>query len=101
MEPQDSVARMTEKELLLEFEKMLENMNLTEEKKEPLRRHPISKKKDLLTMHFISNARVISISMLSFTPMVFFSLDWTLPETSSSSWVRSPVWRRRPTAWSP
>lgn len=58
---------MTDKEVLMEFEKMLDNMNLTEEKKEPLRRHPISKKKDMLTMHFISNARVNSISMLNFT----------------------------------
>ena len=58
---------MTDKEVLTEFEKMLDNMNLTEEKKEPLRRHSISKKKDMLTMHFISNARVNSISMLNFT----------------------------------
>ena len=40
-----------------EFEKMLENMNLTEEKKEPLRMLPINKKRDMLTMNSKSVAR--------------------------------------------
>ena len=57
--PQASlVERMTDKDIVLEFEKMLENMNLTEEKKEPLRRNPISKKKEMLIMHLKNNARV-------------------------------------------
>merc|ERR1719445_565236 len=40
-----------------EFERMLENMNLTEEKKEPLRMLPISKKRDMLTMNSKTVAR--------------------------------------------
>ena len=61
---QGSVARMTDKEICVEFEKMLDNMNLSDEKKEPLRRHPISKKKELLDMHFKSTARVNSVVRL-------------------------------------
>ena len=44
-------------DILEEFEKMLENMNLTEEKKEPLRMLPINKKRDMLTMNSKSMAR--------------------------------------------
>ena len=70
--PQTSaVERMTEKDVVREFEKMLENMNLTEEKKEPLRRNLISKKKEMLIMHLKNNARVndIMLSILcTFTP---------------------------------
>ena len=67
-EPQARVVeRMTDKDILLEFEKMLENMNLTEEKKEPLRRNPISKKKEMLIMHLKNNARVNDIM-----PTLFF-----------------------------
>ena len=44
-------SKMGEKEILKEFEKMLENMNLTEEKKEPLRRIQSSKKREMLTMN--------------------------------------------------
>ena len=57
--PQASaVDRMTDKDVVREFEKMLENMNLTEEKKEPLRRNLISKKKEMLIMHLKNTARV-------------------------------------------
>ena len=57
--PQTSaVERMTDKDVVREFEKMLENMNLTEEKKEPLRRNLISKKKEMLIMHLKNTARV-------------------------------------------
>ena len=47
----------TFQDILEEFEKMLENMNLTEEKKEPLRMLPINKKRDMLTMNSKSMAR--------------------------------------------
>ena len=57
--PQASgVDSLTDKDIALQFEKMLENMNLTEEKKEPLRRNLISKKKEMLIMHLKNNARV-------------------------------------------
>merc|ERR1719369_1551433 len=42
---------MGEEEICIEFEKMLENMNLTEEKKEPLRKIPINKKREMLMMN--------------------------------------------------
>merc|ERR1719509_195812 len=48
---------MTDQDITQEFEKMLENMNLTEEKKEPLRLLPISKKRDMLTMNSKTTAR--------------------------------------------
>jgi phenylalanyl-tRNA synthetase alpha subunit len=40
-----------------EFEKMLKNMNLSEEKKEPLRMLPISKNRDMLNMNNKTVAR--------------------------------------------
>ena len=49
---------MSETELLDEFERMLENMNLTEEKKEPLRRLHLTKKREMLTLHLRTNATV-------------------------------------------
>ena len=70
--PQASaVERMTDKDVVREFEKMLENMNLTEEKKEPLRRNLISKKKEMLIMHLKNTARVKDIKLtllFTFTP---------------------------------
>lgn len=56
-----ALERLTDREIVLEFEKMLENMNLTEEKKEPLRRNLISKKKEMLIMQLKNNARVNDI----------------------------------------
>ena len=47
--------RMTESELLMEFERMLENMNLTEEKKHPLRSLPESKMREMLALHMRTN----------------------------------------------
>ena len=52
------VSKMSESELLDEFERMLENMNLTEEKKEPLRRLHLTKKREMLTLHLRTNATV-------------------------------------------
>ena len=70
--PQASaVESLTDKDVSLEFEKMLENMNLTEEKKEPLRRNLISKKKEMLIMHLKNTARVKDIMLtllFTFTP---------------------------------
>ena len=52
-----NINQMPDYEVQAEFEKMLENMNLTEEKKEPLRMLPINKKRDMLTMNSKSVAR--------------------------------------------
>jgi len=52
-----NIGQMSDQDIMEEFEKMLENMNLTEEKKEPLRMLPINKKRDMLTMNSKSVAR--------------------------------------------
>eukprot|EP00092_Neocalanus_flemingeri_P020848 GFUD01022586.1.p1 GENE.GFUD01022586.1~~GFUD01022586.1.p1 ORF type:complete len:1076 (+),score=306.59 GFUD01022586.1:84-3311(+) len=52
-----NIGKMGDREIVTEFEKMLENMNLTEEKKEPLRKLPISKKREMLTMNSKTVAR--------------------------------------------
>jgi len=52
-----NIGQMSDKDIMEEFEKMLENMNLSEEKKEPLRMLPISKKRDMLTMNSKTVAR--------------------------------------------
>ena len=52
-----TIGQMSDQDIMEEFEKMLENMNLTEEKKEPLRMLPINKKRDMLTMNSKSVAR--------------------------------------------
>jgi diaphanous 2 len=52
-----NIGQMSDQHIMEEFEKMLDNMNLTEEKKEPLRMLPISKKKEMLTMNSKSVAR--------------------------------------------
>merc|ERR1719500_1447635 len=46
-----NIGQMSDQNIVDEFERMLENMNLTEEKKEPLRMLPISKKREMLTMN--------------------------------------------------
>ena len=48
---------MPDHEVNLEFEKMLENMNLSEEKKQPLVNLPLSKKRDMLSMNNKTMAR--------------------------------------------
>ena len=53
-----SFGQMGELEISSEFEKMLENMNLTEEKKEPLRKLPMMKKREMLTMNSKTVTRV-------------------------------------------
>jgi diaphanous 2 len=52
-----SIGQMSDRDIMEEFEKMLENMNLSEEEKEPLRMLPISKKKDMLIMNSKTMAR--------------------------------------------
>ena len=52
-----NIARMPEVELDKEFEKMLDNMNLTDLKKEPLRRLGPGKKREMLTMHNKTHTR--------------------------------------------
>ncbi|XP_034951216.1 protein diaphanous isoform X4 [Chelonus insularis] len=46
------IERMDEETVNDRFEKMLANMNLTEEKKEPLRQQPETKKKEMLVLHY-------------------------------------------------
>jgi diaphanous 2 len=52
-----NISQMPDFEVQAEFEKMLENMNLSEEKKEPLRMLPLSKKRDMLSMNSKTMAR--------------------------------------------
>ena len=52
-----TIGQMSEHDIVEAFEKMMDDMNLTEEKKEPLRMLPINKKRDMLTMNSKSVAR--------------------------------------------
>lgn len=54
------VERMTneDEEVAQEFEKIIENIIQTEEKKQPWRRNLIFQNKELLIMHLKNNARV-------------------------------------------
>ena len=52
-----SINQMPDHEVDAEFEKMLENMNLADEKKKPLQLLPLSKKRDMLTMNTKNQAR--------------------------------------------
>merc|ERR1719153_1325123 len=52
-----NIGQMSDQNIMDEFERMLENMNLTEEKKEPLRMLPIGKKREMLTMNSKTVAR--------------------------------------------
>ena len=54
----NNITQMSERQVLAEFEKMLENMNLSEVKQKPLRDLPLSKKRDMLSMHVRTQARV-------------------------------------------
>ena len=47
---------MSDMELDKEFERMLDNMNLTEQKKEPLRRLPKITKREMVTNYYKTNA---------------------------------------------
>ena len=60
-----NISRMSEMELDKEFEKMLDNMNLSDLKKEPLRRLEPHKKREMLTMHNKTNTRAsVSITII-------------------------------------
>ncbi len=52
-----NISQMPDYEVQAEFEKMLENMNLSEEKKEPLRKLPLQQKRDMLAMNTKTMAR--------------------------------------------
>ena len=52
-----NIGQMSDNDVKEEFEKMLENMNLSEERKEPLRTLTIGKKRDMLTMNSKTVAR--------------------------------------------
>ena len=57
------IARLSDVELDKEFERMLDNMNLTDQKKEPLRRLPLIKKREMLTMNSKTNHRASSAAV--------------------------------------
>ncbi len=52
-----SINQMPDSEVMAEFERMLENMNLSEEKKAPLNMLPMSKKREMLSMNSRNMAR--------------------------------------------
>ena len=70
-----NISRMSEMELDKEFEKMLDNMNLSDLKKEPLRRLDPHKKREMLTMHNKTNNRA-SVRIKLF----FYSILLLLPK---------------------
>ena len=101
-----NIGQMSDQNIMDEFERMLENMNLTEEKKvrfflfhiiyvkcnhkEPLRMLPISKKREMLTM----NSKTVARNRWTGTPKkVFLELfpGSTPPPTTFSTWV-IPNW---------
>lgn len=49
---------MNEDDINQAFEKMLDDMNLSEEKKEPLRLQPVLRKKEMLSMHMKGTVQV-------------------------------------------
>ena len=53
------IENMNEDEVNSAFEKMLDDMNLSEEKKEPLRLQPFIRKKEMLAMHMKGTVQVI------------------------------------------
>ena len=53
-----AVDNMNEDEVNSAFEKMLDDMNLSEEKKEPLRLQPFIRKKEMLAMHMKGTVQV-------------------------------------------
>ena len=57
-----SINQMPDHEVVTEFEKMLDNMNLTEEKKQPLILLPMSKKREMLSMNSRNMARTQFVS---------------------------------------
>ena len=54
--PAVAIGKMTDMELDKEFERMLDNMNLTEQKKEPLRRLPKITKREMVTNYYKTTA---------------------------------------------
>ena len=54
-----AIDNMNEDEVNSAFEKMLDDMNLSEEKKEPLRLQPFIRKKEMLAMHMKGTVQVI------------------------------------------
>ena len=53
---------MPDHEVVVEFDKMLENMNLTDERKQPIILLPMSKKREMLTMSSKSMAAQLTRS---------------------------------------
>lgn len=50
--PSEAIGRMSDTDVLEEFEKMLNNMNLSEEKKAPLRAREMAYKRTMLVMQY-------------------------------------------------
>ena len=90
------IARLSDFELDKEFERMLDNMNLTDQKKEPLRRLPVIKKREMLTMNCKTNHRASSaaVSLVLKGIIIIIKSFYRIrgarglrvPETTSSTW---------------
>uniref|UniRef100_A0A8D3CCS3 Diaphanous-related formin 3 n=1 Tax=Scophthalmus maximus TaxID=52904 RepID=A0A8D3CCS3_SCOMX len=53
----------TEKEILALFEKMMEDMNLNEEKKTPLREKDLNKKREMVIQYVFTASKTVSVSL--------------------------------------
>ena len=95
-----NIGQMGEKEISVEFEKMLENMNLTEEKKEPLRRIPLNKKREMLTMNSKTVARVscLKLNYFSLKTEIFRIASTHRPTTFSFCQIPSCLYPKSPAA---
>ena len=56
-----AIHNMIEDEVNMAFEKMLDDLNLSEEKKEPLRLQSVIRKKEMLAMHVKDAFKVINL----------------------------------------
>ena len=56
-----AIHNMIEDEVNMAFEKMLDDLNLSEEKKEPLRLQSVVRKKEMLAMHVKGAFKVINL----------------------------------------
>ena len=77
------IARLSDVELDKEFERMLDNMNLTDQKKEPLRRLPLIKKREMLTMNCKTNHRASSAAVSLVLKDITIILKFLFTESSA------------------
>uniref|UniRef100_A0A671N6A1 Formin GTPase-binding domain-containing protein n=1 Tax=Sinocyclocheilus anshuiensis TaxID=1608454 RepID=A0A671N6A1_9TELE len=71
----------SEKEILALFEKMMEDMNLNEEKKAPLREKDLSTKREMVLQYIITAAKTVSQRMIAST-----QTNMSKPERMSSKY---------------